>query len=145
LYIVDVRPLLTALAVRCERESFMRLRPLLALVIPVLLGACTTWAVSPPPVGPVIEQHQGDHVQVKVAGRTAFDMHDIQTIGDSLIGTTGAGDRYAVALDDVEYVRLQETDTAKTGLLMGGVLVATLFVVIVVGSAAATASLAGQP
>ena len=102
----------------------MRVRWMLALVIPILLGACSTWTTRPSPVQPVVAEHAGEHVQVKVAGRTAFDLHDIQVAGDSLVGTTGAGERYAVAIEDIEYVRVEETDNVKTGLLILGVMVA---------------------
>lgn len=120
----------------------MRVRWMLALVIPVFLGACSTWATRPPPVQPVVAEHAGEHVQVMVAGRAAFDLHDTQVVGDSLVGTTGAGNSYSVAIEDVEYVRIEETDTAKTGLLMAGVMVVTLVVLAVVATAVGTASAA---
>jgi hypothetical protein len=66
----------------------------------------------------VVTEHAGEHVQVKVAGRAAFDLHDTQVVGDSPVGTTGAGNRHVVATEDVEYVRVQETDNVKTGLLI---------------------------
>lgn len=108
----------------------MRVRWMLVLAIPVLLGGCYTWATIPPPVQPVIAEHEGDHVQVKVAGKSRFDLHEVQVVGDSLVGTTGAGDSYAVAVADVEYLRVQKTDTAKTGLVMG-VVMATVALLIV--------------
>ena len=77
------------------------------LRFPLLVAGCSTWATSPPPVRPVVEDHEGDHVQVKVEGLARFDLHEIQIVGDSLIGTTGAGGRHAVAVDDVEYLRVQ--------------------------------------
>lgn len=113
----------------------MRVRWLVVLVIPVFLGACSTWATRPPPVQPVVAEHAGEHVQVKVAGKAAFDLHDIQVAGDSLVGTTGAGDRYAVASEDVVYVRVRETDTVKTGLVMGAVLVSVLLLFVAFGAA----------
>ena len=116
----------------------MRRRWMLGLVIPVLLGGCSTWATVPPPVQPVVAEREGEHVQVKVAGRAAFDLHDIQVVGDSLVGTTGAGTRYAVATEDAEYVRVQKTDNFKTALLMAGVIALVAFLLVSMGSAAGT-------
>ena len=113
----------------------MRARWLLVLVIPIILGACSTWTTVPPPVQPVVTEREGDHVQVKVAGRAAFDLHDIQVLGDSLVGTTGAGTRYAVATEDVEYVRVQKNDTVKTGLVMAGVMVTVVLLLAAFASA----------
>lgn len=115
------------------------------LVAVLLLAGCSTWAVSNDSVPTALADHQGDHLRVKVAGRTAFDLHDVETVGDSLVGISGAGARHAVALDDIEYVQVQKTDTVKTGLLMAGVLVVALAVVAATASAAATASLADLP
>jgi hypothetical protein len=78
---------------------------------------------------------------VVVEGRPAYDLYDVETLGDSLVGRTGAGDRHAVAIADVESMQVQKTDTAKTGLLMGGILIVVLVVAYAVASAAATASL----
>ncbi len=111
------------------------------LVIPVILVGCSTWATSTDPLSRVATEHEGDHVRVKVADRAPFDLYDVQTVGDSLVGRTGSGDRYAVSVDDVEYLQVQKTDTAKTGLLMGGILIVALIVAYVAASAAATASL----
>lgn len=121
----------------------MRSRRVLALMIPALLVGCSTWAASADPVPDVVAAHQGDHVRVKTAGKPAFDLHDVETVGDSLVGRSGAGDRHAVALADIESVQVQKTDTAKTGLLMGGILVVGIVLIAVVATAVGTASLAG--
>jgi hypothetical protein len=89
----------------------------------------------------VAAQHQGDHLRVVTAGKPAFDLYDVETVGDSLVGRSGAGERHSVALADIESVQVQKTDGVKTGLLMGGVLVVVLVVAFVAASAAATASL----
>ena len=108
----------------------MRPRWILVLAIPLFLAGCYTWSTSPPPVQPVVEEHEGDHVQVKVEGKARFDLHEVQIVGDSLIGTTGAGNRFAVAVADVEYVRVQKTDTVKTGLIMAVVMVTVVLLVV---------------
>ncbi|MGB5302107.1 MAG: hypothetical protein WBO43_08530 [Gemmatimonadota bacterium] len=116
-------------------------RRMLVLLIPAILVGCSTWATSTDPVPGVAAAHQGDHVRVVVEGRPAYDLYDVETLGDSLVGRTGAGDRHAVAIADVESMQVQKTDTAKTGLLMGGILIVVLVVAYAVASAAATASL----
>jgi hypothetical protein len=114
---------------------------MLVLVIPVILVGCSTWATSTDPVPGVVAAHQGDHVRVVTDGSSAYDLYDAQTVGDSLVGRSGAGDRHAVALADIQSMQVQKTDGLKTGLLMGGILVAVLVVTYVAASAAATASL----
>ena len=116
-------------------------RRMLVLLIPVILVGCSTWATSTDPVPGVAAAHQGDHVRVAVDGRPAFDLYDVETVGDSLVGRSGAGDRHAVALADIESMQVQKTDGVKTGLLMGGILIAVLVVAFAAASAAATASL----
>ena len=95
----------------------------MALAMPLLLAGCYTWSTNNSPSREDLASLEGEHVQVGVEGKARFDLHDVTTVGDSLVGTTGAGDRYAVSTDDVVYVRHQETDNAKTGLLIGGVMV----------------------
>jgi hypothetical protein len=119
-------------------------RRMLALVIPVILVGCSTWATSTGPVPGVAAQHQGDHLRVKVADGEPFDLYDVETVGDSLVGRSEAGDRYAVALDEIQYVQVQETDKLKTGLLMGGIIVGAIFLLAFVATAVGTASLAGE-
>lgn len=112
----------------------MRTRTRLVVAIPLLVAGCSTWATSPPPVRPVAAEHEGDHVQVKVEGTARFDLHEVQIVGDSLIGTTGAGSRHAVAIEDVQYLRVQKTDTVGTALVMAGVM-ATVALLLVAFSA----------
>ena len=121
----------------------MRPRWMLVLAIPLLLAGCYTWSTSPPPVQPVVEEHEGDHVQVKVEGKTRFDLHEVQIVGDSLIGTTGAGNHFAVAVADVEYVRVQKTDNVKTGFVMAGVMVAVALLLVAMGTALGAGAPAG--
>ncbi len=119
----------------------MRPRWMLVLAIPLLLAGCYTWSTSTQPVQSVVAKHQGDHLRVKVAGRAMFDLYDARVEGDSLIGTSGAGKRYAVATEDVEYVPVQKTDTVKTGFVMAGVMVAVALLLVALGTAAG----AGRP
>jgi hypothetical protein len=119
-------------------------RRMLVLLIPVILSGCSAWATSTDPVPSVVAQHEGDHVRVVVDGKPAYDLHDVQTVGDSLVGRSGAGDRHAVAIADIESLQVQETDGVKTGLLMGGLLVGAIVLLAVVASAVGTASLAGE-
>ena len=131
-------------------ETIVRLRShtLPLLLLSLQLSGCSTW--QPRTVSPqaVIEMEQPSRVRVTVEARvveeTSPDLDRVAlrdenelvlsnpTVANGMIiGTTDAGPVARVVLGDVRTIEVQERDAVRTGVLAGGVaLASTLFVLL---------------
>ena len=131
-------------------ETIVRLRshtfPLLLLSLQ--LSGCSTW--QPRTVSPqeVIEMEQPSRVRVTVQARVVEEtspnldrvalrdenelvLSNPTVANGMIIGTTDAGPVARVVLGDVRTIEVQERDAVRTGVLAGGVaLASTLFVLL---------------
>ncbi len=131
-------------------ETIVRLRShtLPLLLLSLQLSGCSTW--QPRTVSPqaVIEMEQPSRVRVTMEARvveeTSPDLDRVAlrdenelvlsnpTVANGMIiGTTDAGPVARVVLGDVRTIEVQERDAVRTGVLAGGVaLASTLFVLL---------------
>ncbi len=131
-------------------ETIVRLRShtLLLLLLSLQLSGCSTW--QPRTVSPqeVIEMEQPSRVRVTTQARVVEEaspnldrvalrdeselvLSNPTVANGMIIGTTDAGPVARVVLGDVRTIEVQETDAVRTGVLAGGVaLASTLFVLL---------------
>ena len=131
-------------------ETIVRLRShtLPLLLLSLQLSGCSTW--QPRTVSPqaVIEMEQPSRVRVTVEARVVEEtspnldrvalrdenelvLSNPTVANGMIIGTTDAGPVARVVLGDVRTIEVQERDAVRTGVLAGGVaLASTLFVLL---------------
>ena len=131
-------------------ETIVRLRShtLPLLLLSLQLSGCSTW--QPRTVSPqaVIEMEQPSRVRVTMEARVVEEtspnldrvalrdenelvLSNPTVTNGMIIGTTDAGPVARVVLGDVRTIEVQERDAVRTGVLAGGVaLASTLFVLL---------------
>lgn len=131
-------------------ETIVRLRShtLPLLLLSLQLSGCSTW--QPRTVSPqaVIEMEQPSRVRVTMEARVVEEtspnldrvalrdenelvLSNPTVANGMIIGTTDAGPVARVVLGDVRTIEVQERDAVRTGVLAGGVaLASTLFVLL---------------
>ena len=131
-------------------ETIVRLRShtLPLLLLSLQLSGCSTW--QPRTVSPqaVIEMEQPSRVRVTMEARVVEEtspnldriaLRDANEVvlsnptvtNGMIVGTTDAGPVARVVLGDVRTIEVQERDAVRTGVLAGGVaLASTLFVLL---------------
>ena len=131
-------------------ETIVRLRShtLPLLLLSLQLSGCSTW--QPRTVSPqaVIEMEQPSRVRVTMEARVVEEtspnldrvalrdenelvLSNPTVTNGMIVGTTDAGPVARVVLGDVRTIEVQERDAVRTGVLAGGVaLASTLFVLL---------------
>jgi hypothetical protein len=109
----------------------MRIVSLALVGCSLAVAACTTtWHAAPGPVPDAVMANAGGTVRVLRKNDVSVVLHNVQMVGDSIVGETGdPPQRMAIALADAQTITVAHTDTslAKTGIqAVGAVVLASL-------------------
>jgi len=115
------------------------------LLLPLLLTGCASWKTLDPPVADAVSDHEGQRLRVKPKDRGPFVYVGARVESDSIVGDTEALERYAIAIEDVDYVQVRGTENVGTGLVILGVMGAVVALAVIFASTAGPAAGLGAP
>lgn len=104
-----------------------------------LLTGCASWRTLDPPVAGAVADHEGQRLRIKPKSRGAFVYVGAHVEADSIVGDTEALERYAIAIEDVDYVQVRGSDNVGTGFVMFGAVAAVVLIVYAFAKGAALA------